>query len=487
MAQDLIVMSGTGGGTTLPTGSGNLVLATPADGSSAQATLRALVAADIPNIAESQVTGLVSGLALLAPIATPVFTTSIQTPMVLINGTSLGISRDSATGYLAIGNGTFGDFSAGLLSAGLFATGRFSVRASGIMGWSSTTDPAAPADTGISRDGPAGIAFGNGTADDSSAYLLCRRVVYTGSSSGSTVVQALSAASGTLTLPSATGTLVISASPTFTGTAAFTNITVSGTTSFAAGSIAYAALSGTPTLAATLAAVSYKFFTAYDSTTGLFTAAQPAAADITGLATVATSGAYADLTGKPTIPTSFTWDVESNAAGNLSINNAGFTSTFNQTSAVAWLWANTTAATATVPQNSPILNLSATGWGGTYPSFVSTVDNWAIQDVVPTTSLAITNVVEVTGTNVVTLTVAGNTWAVGQVITLNGLTTATWLNGHTGVWTYTYASLSGGGTLAGGTLTTLQNQFIAARNQAEAFVSAGGGLMPGTQVNWTVL
>ena len=58
----------------------------------------------------------------------------------------------------------------------------------------------------------------------------------------------------------------------------------------------------------------------------------------------------------------------------------------------------------------------------------------------------------------------------------------------TGVWTYTYAGVSGGGTLApGATLTGLQNQFIAARNQAEAFVAVSGGLLPGVLVNWTQL
>jgi len=61
-------------------------------------------------------------------------------------------------------------------------------------------------------------------------------------------------------------------------------------------------------------------------------------------------------------------------------------------------------------------------------------------------------------------------------------------NINTGVWTYTYANLSGGGTLApGATLTGLQAQFMASRNQAEAFVAVAGGLLPGTQVPWTQL
>jgi hypothetical protein len=49
-------------------------------------------------------------------------------------------------------------------------------------------------------------------------------------------------------------------------------------------------------------AVAHQFFTAYSSTTGQFTQAQPAASDVNGLATVATSGSYNDLSNKPTLP-----------------------------------------------------------------------------------------------------------------------------------------------------------------------------------------
>lgn len=62
MAINLEQSGGGGGGSTLPSGTQNQVIATPS-GSSGVAALRALVAADIPTIAESQVTNLVSDLA----------------------------------------------------------------------------------------------------------------------------------------------------------------------------------------------------------------------------------------------------------------------------------------------------------------------------------------------------------------------------------------------------------------------------------------
>ena len=85
---------------------------------------------------------------------------------------------------------------------------------------------------------------------------------------------------------------------------------------------------------------------------------------------------------------------------------------------------------------------------------------------------------------------AGNPPALNQgpLSITNGYVLTVIFNINTGVWTYTYAGQSGGGTLApGATLTGLQNQFIAARNQAEAFVAVSGGLLPGTQVAWTQL
>ena len=131
----------------------------------------------------------------------------------------------------------------------------------------------------------------------------------------------------------------------------------------------------------TIAAALTKFLTAYDATTHTFSNGQPAYTDVSGLSTVAHTGAYGDLSGAPTIPTSFAWNVEGNATGNLTLSNAGYTTTFNQTSAVNWTWANTTAAVHLTSQSSPILNLNGTVYNGA----TSITDGWTIQNVIGNT------------------------------------------------------------------------------------------------------
>lgn len=69
-------------------------------------------------------------------------------------------------------------------------------------------------------------------------------------------------------------------------------------------------------------------------------------------------GAYAPLGGSSGVA----WSAITNAAAALTLANAGFASTFNQTSAVNWTWANTTAATVSVAQQSPIFNLCGQAW-----------------------------------------------------------------------------------------------------------------------------
>jgi hypothetical protein len=72
------------------------------------------------------------------------------------------------------------------------------------------------------------------------------------------------------------------------------------------------------------------------------------------------------------------WSSLLSASANLTLNNADFSTTFNQTSAVNWTWANTTPATSGTSQSSPILNIKGSYWNGS----ASASDSWTIQDVV---------------------------------------------------------------------------------------------------------
>lgn len=68
------------------------------------------------------------------------------------------------------------------------------------------------------------------------------------------------------------------------------------------------------------------------------------------------------------------WSSLTNAASDLTLNNAGFNSTFTQNAADTWTWQNTTASTVSVPQNSPSLTLAGTSWNG-----ASRTESWSIQ------------------------------------------------------------------------------------------------------------
>src|ERR1700723_3434761 len=70
----------------------------------------------------------------------------------------------------------------------------------------------------------------------------------------------------------------------------------------------------------------------------------------------------------------------------------------------------------------------------------------------------------------------------GPFASTNGYSLQVILNMSTGVYTWSYAGNSGGGTVLTAALTPLQTNFMTARNQGEAFVSQAGGLLPGTQV-----
>lgn len=72
------------------------------------------------------------------------------------------------------------------------------------------------------------------------------------------------------------------------------------------------------------------------------------------------------------------WSNLINAAGALTLANGTNNSTFNQTSAATWLWANTTNATSGTAQSSPIWDLKGQCWTGAATSD----SHWTIQNVI---------------------------------------------------------------------------------------------------------
>ena len=70
-----------------------------------------------------------------------------------------------------------------------------------------------------------------------------------------------------------------------------------------------------------------------------------------------------------------TWDQIGNAAADLTLANSTHNTTFNQTSAVNWKWANTTVATVSTTNASPLLNLAVNYWNGS----ASAEDKWTLQ------------------------------------------------------------------------------------------------------------
>ena len=151
---------------------------------------------------------------------------------------------------------------------------------------------------------------------------------------------------------------------------------------------AYVPTAIAPILPVTKAAIAHEWLNSYTAGTGLFTATQPVVADLgdtpaantvlagptSGPAATATFRALvaADIPTAANLPL---WSNLQNAAGNLALANAGYTTTFNQTSAVAWLWANTTVGTVGSTNASPLLELAANYWatGG-----ATGVDLWTV-------------------------------------------------------------------------------------------------------------
>jgi hypothetical protein len=91
------------------TQSANAVLAGPASGSAAASSFRALVAADIPNIAESQVTGLTTDLAAKSPLAGSASIVTVGTITAGVwNGTALAAANIGSLPASQITSGQLG-------------------------------------------------------------------------------------------------------------------------------------------------------------------------------------------------------------------------------------------------------------------------------------------------------------------------------------------------------------------------------------------
>ena len=71
---------------------------------------------------------------------------------------------------------------------------------------------------------------------------------------------------------------------------------------------------------------------------------------------------------------SVSWSSLANPAGNLTLSMGTDTTTFNQTSNTPWLWANTTTATGSTTNASPLLELAANYWTGS----ASAQDLWTL-------------------------------------------------------------------------------------------------------------
>jgi hypothetical protein len=120
------------------------------------------------------------------------------------------------------------------------------------------------------------------------------------------------------------------------------------------------------------------------------------------------------------------WSSITAAAADLTLANTTFNTTFNQTSAVNWKWANTTVATSSANNLSPILNVLSDIWS----NGADTVSGFTVQSKITAApnNKTITNSSE-NSSNIAVLTVgAAHGFTVGNRVTLTGLTTATWLN-----------------------------------------------------------
>ena len=106
------------------------------------------------------------------------------------------------------------------------------------------------------------------------------------------------------------------------------------------------------------------------------------------------------------------WSALGNAGAALTLANAGYATTFDQTSAVNWTWANTTVGTLTSTNASPLLNLAANYWA---TGSQTGVDSW---------SLGTALTAGLNGASTLTFTHSGSTGAATVAVPLFKVTAA---------------------------------------------------------------
>ena len=241
---------------------------------------------------------------------------------------------------LPYGTGTVTTFSAGALSP-LFTT-------------SVATATTTPALTFALSNAAGGTVFGNATTGAAApGYTIAPVLGIPGTSTGSIAI-ASSTASGkyTITAPAnaATPTLTL---PT-------TSNVLAG--QFAGDNVLYSNTPVGATAAGTLA------LPTLSTQTANFVFAGPASG-------VAAAPTFRALVAADIPAITVLWSSLGNAAAALTLANANYATTFNQTSAVVWLWANTTVATVSTTNASPLHEFGANYWTGA----ASAADTWSIQ------------------------------------------------------------------------------------------------------------
>ena len=324
-------------GTLLPvllTQTKNTVLSGPTTGANATPTFRALVAADLPFVGPSTIAA-VAHMWLNSYTASTGAFTATQPAFTDISGTiALAQTALTTAGDLLYANAT-----PALARLAIGSTGNVLTVSGGLPVW-------APPAT-------------SGTVTSFSAGNLSP--LFTTTVATSTTTPALSfslsnAAGGTV-FGNATGS---SGAPSYTATPVLgINASVAGTLG-----LATSVASGTTITLQNLGAL-----TAYNFNL-------PITVGAAGSVLTSQAGGSTSMTWTTQAALAVAWSSLTNASGALTLANGANATTFNQTSAAAWTWANTTAATSGgSASSSPAITLTGATWTGAASATVT----WTIQ------------------------------------------------------------------------------------------------------------